>query len=166
MANNHQLVEGKTPEETLLLNIGHEIENFKPNFPKANLKHTFILSPYGSSMFGLTPLSSGQLYFGIPQLFYEKFKSAKWLYMARVKGQSGLYLVMQIGLGKSQHPIALRIFFRSRRLGALDESITSLRAVPMNKDGGTTREIDVLQGFNLKLLQLDSFVWEKRDENP
>ncbi|WP_338924247.1 hypothetical protein V0M98_32060 (plasmid) [Pseudomonas silesiensis] len=163
MANNHQLIEGKTPEETLLLNIGHEIENFLPNFSKPNLKHTFILSPYGSSMFGLSP-TTGQLYFGIPKLFYEKFKSAKWLYMARVKGQSGLYLVMQIGLGKSQHPIALRIFFRSLRVAALDESITSLRAVPMNEKGETSREIDVLQGFNLKLIQLESFVWEKKDE--
>lgn len=162
MAINHHLIEGKTPEETLLLNIGHEIENFKPGFTKSHLKHTFVLSPYGSSMFGLSP-SNGQLYFGIPQLFYEKFKSAKWLYMAKVKGQSGLYLVMQIGVGKSQHPIALRIFFRSRRLAALDEKVASLRAVPMNKNGETTREHDALQGFNLKLMQLDEFVWEKND---
>ncbi|WP_408601298.1 hypothetical protein [Pseudomonas sp. PLMAX] len=160
MANQSAAIEGKTPEETLLLNIGHEIMNFRGNFPKTSLKHTFVLSPYGSGMFGLMP-RNGQLYFGIPQRFYEKFKSSKWMYAARVKGQAGLFLVMSIGAGNAQHDIGLRIFVRSLRLAALDETIKTLRAVPMDKTG-ITRESDVLQGFNLKLRQLDNFEWEEK----
>lgn len=160
MANQSIAIEGKTPEETLLLNIGHEIMNFRGGFPKTSLKHTFVLSPYGSAMFGLMP-RNGQLYFGIPKRFYEKFKSSKWMYVARIKGQPGLFLVMSIGTGNAQHDIGLRIFVRSRRMAELDESIKMLRAVPMDENG-ITRESDVLQGFNLKLRQLDKFEWEDK----
>jgi len=158
MARENNPLEGKTPEETLLLNLGHEILNFRSDFPKNSLKHTFVLSPYGSSMFGLMP-SNGQVYLGIPKRFYEKFKSAKWLYAARVEGQSGLFLVMQIGTGESAHPIGLRIFVRIMRLDALGDDIKMLRAVPMDKKG-ITRENDLLQGFNLKLMQVSRYVWE------
>jgi hypothetical protein len=158
MARDKNPLEGKTPEETLLLNLGHEILNFRPGFPKSSLVHTFVLSPYGSSMFGLMP-SNGQVYLGIPKRFYEKFKSAKWLYAAKVEGQSGLFLVMQIGAGQSSHPIGLRIFVRHKRLAALTKDIKMLRAVPMDKKG-ITRENDLLQGFNLKLMQVSQYVWE------
>lgn len=158
MARNNNPLEGRTPEETLLLNLGHEILNFQPGFPKTSLKHTFVISPYGSSMFGLMP-SNGQVYLGIPKRFYDKFKSAKWLYAARVSGQTGLFLVMQIGAGESTHPVGLRIFVRWKRLEALGEDIKMLRAVPMDKRG-ITRENDLLQGFNLKLMQVSRYVWE------
>jgi hypothetical protein len=158
MARDNNPLEGKTPEETLLLNLGHEILNFRTGFPKTSLKHTFVLSPYGSSMFGLMP-SNGQVYLGIPKRFYDKFKSAKWLYAARVENQPGLFLVMQIGAGESTHPIGLRIFVRQKRLDALGEDIKLLRAVPMDRKG-ITRENDLLQGFNLKLTQVSRYVWE------
>lgn len=140
------------------MNIGHEIMNFRPRFPKSSLKHTFILSQYGSGMFGLKP-HNNMVYLGIPKRFYEKFKSAKWKYAAKVKGQAGLFLVMEIGTGSSKHDIGLRIFVRSKRLNALDSEIKSLRAVPMDK-AGITRESDLLQGFNLKFQELERFDWE------
>lgn len=154
---------GSTPEEVILMNLGHEILNFRPNFPKTSLKHTFVLSPYGSAMFGLLP-QKNQLYLGIPKSFYERFKTAKWLYAAKVNGQAGLFLVMAIGLGTSQHPIGLRIFVRSRRLIALDDTVTKLRAVPMDK-AGISRESDLLQGFNLPFRVLDEFLWETEAED-
>lgn len=156
--------EGKTPEETLLLNLGHEVINFRPGFPKGRLKHTFILSLYGSAMFGLMP-KDGQIYLGIPKRFYERFRAAKWLYAAQVQGQPGIFLVMQIGTSKLSRPIALRIFIRSRRLRALTKDVKSLRAVPMNKEG-ITREDDLLQGFNLKYVLADEFTWENNPNNP
>jgi hypothetical protein len=155
--------EGHTPEEILLINIGHEIMNFRPGFPKTSLKHTFILSQYGSGMFGLMP-QNNQLYLGIPKTFYEKFKSAKWLYAAKVTGQAGLYLVMQIGTGSARHSVGIRLFVRSMRLMAMDSSIASLRSVPMDTNG-ITRESDLLQGFNLKFVEMDRFRWEEDDEN-
>lgn len=156
--------EGKTPEETLLLNLGHEVMNFRPGFPKGRLKHTFVLSLYGSAMFGLMP-KDGQIYLGIPKRFYERFRAAKWLYAAQIKGQPGIFLVMQIGTAKLSRPIALRIFIRSRRLRALTDSVKSLRAVPMSKEG-ITREDDLLQGFNLKYVLTDDFTWENDNNNP
>lgn len=155
--------EGSSPEEILLINIGHEIMNFRAGFPKTSLKHTFILSPYGSGMFGLMP-QNNMVYLGIPKTFYEKFKSAKWLYAAKVTGQAGLYLVMQIGVGSARHAIGIRIFVRSKRLTALDEDIKNLRSVPMDKNG-ITRESDLLQGFNLKFVEMDRFRWEEDGEN-
>ncbi len=162
MSNEHRSPVGSTPEEILLMNLGHEIMNFRRGFPKTSLKHTFILSPYGSGMFGLLPQNQ-KIYFGIPKLFYDKFKSAKWLYAAKVENQAGLFLVMSIGIGKSQHPIGLRVFVRSKRLAALDESITKLRALPMDKSG-VSRESDLLLGFNLPFHVLSDFRWEKEAE--
>jgi hypothetical protein len=159
MAVNNMDLIGASAEETLLLNMGHELMNFRPGFPKSSLKHTYVLSHYGSGMFGLMPMND-QLYLGIPKRFYDKFKTAKWLYVARVKGQAGLYLVMHLGTGNKAHPVGLRIFVRSRRLVALDGSVKSMRAVPMDNTG-ITRENDLLQGFTLKLLQLDAFDWEQ-----
>lgn len=161
MSKQPEIEQGSSPEEILLINIGHEIMNFKRGFPKSSLKHTFILSQYGSGMFGLKPQAS-MVYLGIPKRFYEKFKSAKWKYAAKVKGQAGLFLVMEIGAGSSKHAIGLRIFVRSKRLSALDGDIKSLRAVPMDKTG-ITRESDLLQGFNLKFQELDRFEWEYDD---
>lgn len=158
MARENNPLVGKNPEETLLLNLGHEILNFRSDFPKTSLKHTFILGPYGSSAFGLMP-SNGQVYLGIPKRFYERFKSAKWLYAARVEGQAGLFLVMQIGSGESAHPVAIRIFIRHKRLLALSDDVKMLRAVPMDRHG-ITRENDILQGFTLKLMQVRQYVWE------
>lgn len=150
---------GRTPEETLLINLGHEVMNFRPGFPKGKLKNTFVLSIYGSAMFGLMP-KDGLVYLGIPRRFYERFREARWLYAAKVNGQPGLFLVMQLGAGANAQPIALRLFLRSRRLEALTNQITSLRAVPMNREG-ITREDDLLQGFNLKFLVLNEYSWEK-----
>lgn len=107
---------------------------------------------------------NNMVYLGIPKTFYEKFKSAKWLYAAKVTGQAGLYLVMQIGVGSSRHAIGIRIFVRSKRLGALDEDTKNLRSVPMDKNG-ITRESDLLQGFNLKFVEMDRFRWEEDGEN-
>jgi hypothetical protein len=149
----------RSPEEILLVNIGHEVMNFRKGFPKTSLKHTFVLSQYGSGMFGLQP-QKGVLYLGIPKSFYEKFRSARWLYAARVKGQAGLFLVMQIGSEGYEHPIGIRLFVRSRRLEAMDSDIKSLRAVPMDRSG-ITRENDLLQGFNLKFVEIDTYAWEQ-----
>lgn len=110
-------------------------------------------------MFGLKP-QNNLVYLGIPKRFYEKFKTAKWKYAAKVKGQAGLFLVMEIGAGSSKHAIGLRIFVRSKRLKALDGEIKSLRAVPMDKSG-ITRESDLLQGFNLKFQEMERFEWEE-----
>ncbi|MBD8089263.1 hypothetical protein IFT48_04650 [Pseudomonas fluorescens] len=158
MARENNPLVGKNPEETLLLNLGHEILNFRPDFPKTSLKHTFILGPYGSSTFGLMP-SNGQVYLGIPKRFYDRFKSAKWLYAARVENQAGLFLVMQIGSGEASHPVGIRIFVRTKRLMALGDDVKVLRAVPMDRHG-ITRENDILQGFTLKLMQVKQYVWE------
>jgi hypothetical protein len=103
------------------------------------------------------------LYLGIPKGFYNKFKSAKWEYAAKVKGQPGIFLVMQIGVGSAKHSVGIRIFVRSKRLAALDENIKSLRAVPMSSSG-ITREEDLLQGFNLKFEVVDDYRWEKSPE--
>lgn len=162
MARENNPLVGKNPEETLLLNLGHEILNFRPDFPKSSLKHTFILGPYGSSAFGLMP-SNRQVYLGIPKRFYDRFKSAKWLYAARVEGQAGLFLVMQIGTGEQSHPVAIRIFVRQKRLIALGDEITTLRAVPMDRHG-ITRENDILQGFTLRLMLVKQYVWELASE--
>lgn len=157
--NNREVArESIAPEEILLESIGHEIMNFRRGFPKNSLKHTFILSPYGSSMFGLMPQGK-QIYLGIPERFYELFKTSRLLYAAKVKGQAGLFLVMQMGSGAARHEVGIRIFVRSKRLEALAGNVTTLRAVPMMK-GGITRETDLLQGFNLKILETDTFQWE------
>lgn len=109
-------------------------------------------------MFGIKP-QNNMLYLGIPKRFYEKFKSAKWEYVAKVEGQGGLYLIMTIGAGSSRHSIGIRVFIRSKRLEAMDGNIKSLRAVPMDKTG-ITRESDLLQGFNLKFFEKSTFEWE------
>jgi len=114
-------------------------------------------------MFGVKPQGE-KVYLGIPKRFYERIKSAKWLYAAKVTGQPGLFLVMQMGIGSAKHAIGLRIFLRSKRLDALDEQIKSLRVVPMDRSG-ITRESDLLQGFNLKFVELERFRWEDDDEN-
>lgn len=160
--NKNNPFAGETPEETLLINLGHEIMNFRPGFPKSSLKHTFILSLYGSAMFGLMP-KDGQVYLGIPKRFYERFRAAKWLFASRIKGQPGLFLVMQIGNGPNSQPIAIRIFVRSRRLSAVSDSLTSLRAVPMSREG-ITREDDLLQGFNLRYVVSDEYTWENQNK--
>lgn len=155
--------EGNSPEETLLINLGHEVMNFRPGFPKNGLKNTFILSLYGSAMFGLMP-KGDQVYLGIPKRFYERFRSAKWLYAARITGQPGLFLVMQMGTGSHAQPIAIRIFVRTKRLSTLTDKVRSLRAVPMNKEG-ITREDDLLAGFNLKYIVADEYTWENTHNN-
>jgi phage terminase large subunit-like protein len=48
---------------------------------------------------------------------------------------------------------------RHKRLAALTKDVKMLRAVPMDKKG-ITRENDLLQGFNLKLMQVSQYVWE------
>ncbi|MHD0644575.1 hypothetical protein ACYPKM_02910 [Pseudomonas aeruginosa] len=158
MKLDQDALKAQSPEEVVLLSIGHEIVNFSPRFPKKSLKHTFILSQYGSAMFGLMPRNN-QVYLGIPQTFYEKFKSAKWLYAAKLPKEPGLFLVMMLGTGNKAHEAAIRVFIRSKRMAALDETVKTIRVVPM--DGkGITREKDVLNGFNLRLMQLEKYTWE------
>ena len=152
-------IQGRTHEHTILLNLGHEIVNFKKNFPREKLKNTFVLTPYGSGMFGLMP-NQGKLYLGIPRRLYETFKMPRWRYAARVKGQPGLFLIMQIGGEKDAVLAGLRVFVRSKRIAAMDESIKQLRVVPMSKEG-VSREDDLLMGFNIPFRLLDDFEWEK-----
>lgn len=153
--------EGKTPEETLLLHMGHEVMNFRPGFPKNKFSRTFVLSLYGSAMFGLMP-KDDLVYLGIPKRFYELFSEAKWLYVAKVKSQPGLFLVMQVGKGEKSTSIAIRIFVRSRRLESMTSKIKSIRAVPMNRSG-ITREDDLLKGFTLKYVISEDLIWERRE---
>lgn len=152
-------MQGTSHEHTVLLNLGHEIVNFRAGFPRSKLKHTFVLTPYGSGMFGLMPQSE-KLYMGIPRRLYDTFKMPRWKYAARVKNQPGLFLVMQIGDEKSSPLAGLRIFIRSKRLSAMDESIKQLRVVPMSKEG-ISREDDLLMGFNIPFRILDDFEWER-----
>lgn len=157
--SSNGFIQGRSHEHTMLLNLGHEIINFRTGFPRSKLKHTFVLTPYGSGMFGLMPKSE-KLYMGVPRRFYDLFKMPRWKYAAKVKNQPGLFLVMQIGDGSKSPLAGLRIFIRSKRLAAMDESIKQLRVVPMNKDG-ISREDDLLMGFNIPFRVLDDFEWEK-----
>lgn len=150
--------EPKSAAEALFLSLGHEFVNFKPDFPRSKLKHTFVLSQYGSKMFGLVTNRSA-VYLGIPEMFYSKFKAAKWHYIARVKGQGGLFLVMQIGEGEAAHQCAIRVFIRSKRINALDEKIKRIRVVPMSGEG-ISREEDLLRGFDLSLKVITEMPWE------
>lgn len=149
-------------EELVLLNLSHEILNFRPGFPRSKLKNTYVLSTYGSGMFGLMP-QNGKLYLGIPRRFYDKFKTPMWKYAARVKNQPGLFLVMLFKNEGVSQLIAIRIFVRSKRLRAMDDSLKNLRGVPMNKKG-ITREEDLLLGFTIPFKMLDDFEWEQSKE--
>ena len=159
MAISKPIIEpGISPEENILINMSHEIKNFTGSFAKKSIKHTFVLSLYGSGVFGLMP-ANGHLYLGIPARFFDTFKTARWLYAATVTGQSGLFLVMEIGEGTAVREVALRIFVRSKRLMAIKNSVKKIRVVPMDKQG-VTREGDLLQGFFLNLREETRYVWE------
>ncbi|MBB4861383.1 hypothetical protein HNP46_000194 [Pseudomonas nitritireducens] len=149
-------------EESVLLSLGHEIINFREGFAKQSLKHTFVLSQYGSGMFGLMS-KDGQLYLGIPELFYERFQKAKWRYAARVANEPGLFLVIRFVHENGGHDAGLRIFFRSKRVNAIDEKVTEIRAVPMD-ESGITRARDMLEGFPLDIKHLTRYEWEFADK--
>lgn len=144
------------PEVDLLLDLSHEISNFKSNF-RSGLKHTFILSPWASSLFGLE-ISRGKAYIGVPEMIFKNLSRTR-IYLANyIKGKPGLYIVIDMGGHENKRPVAIRIHVREKRIEALSK-FKEIYLIKMNESGVAKPGYDEDQ-VKLLLREVKSLDWE------
>lgn len=144
----------KNSEAIFLLELSPEINNFKPTF-KGDLHNTYILSPYGSSMFGFD-ISNNEPYLGVPEkLFFIMLDMGlEGLFLEYNK--PGIYLLFNLGEGVKKRRVAIRIFLRRRRVNALYE-YPSIVIAPMNIDGALS---GAAEPFSLDVFKDGCLQWE------
>jgi hypothetical protein len=110
---------GENREISLLSELSYEISNFKTNF-KGAVKSTYILSPAGSSLFGLE-IYNEELYIGVPSMLWDDFMNLRWYLVNYIKGVPGIFMVFDMGVKPKNKPVAIRIHLRTERVLILDK---------------------------------------------
>lgn len=145
------------PEGKMLLELTPEIANFRKNF-KGDLAHTYILTPYGSSMFGFD-IHDDTPYLGVPEKLFDLFLGISFESVTLQKGKPGVYLVFFLGERNKGKRTAVRIFLRSRRVVALDK-YKEINIIKMNSSGEAS--FSDQQGiFEMKVSNINCLNWEE-----
>lgn len=142
-------------EAKVLLELSPEISNFRPGF-KGDFRKTFILTPYGSAMFGFD-IIKGVPILGVPTKLYDLFQDISFDGVYIQPGKPGIYLSFCVKRkNKKDDKIAVRIFLRKRRVAALN-NYKKIRILGIDNAGVVMEEIDP---FDIALRNQDCFIWE------
>lgn len=143
-------------EAKLLLELSPEISNFRKGF-KGRLTYTYVLTPYGSSMFDVDILN-GEVLLAVPESLYKILYQIPINNISIIKNKPGIYLVYRLGQGDLSHDISIRIHVRRRRVNVLMK-FKEIRLVPITPLG------EVIDGYDdkymLKLSAIKALTWEK-----
>lgn len=119
-------------EVSLLSELSYEISNFKSGF-KGKVKSTYILSPSGSSLFGLE-IYNGELYLGVPSILWDDFMNLRWYLVNYINDIPGLFLVFDMGVEPKNKPVAIRIHLRTERIKIL-KKFRKINLIKINEHG-------------------------------
>lgn len=143
-------------EISLLSELSYEISNFKKFF-KGKVKSTYILSPSGSSLFGID-IYEDKLFLGVPDIIWDDFLNMRWYMCNFIKNTPGLFLVFDMGIEPNNRPVAIRIHTRSG-YSEIFAKFKKIKFVKIDKHG-----IADLSGrhtsFTLRIKETDLLSWE------
>ena len=143
-------------EVSLLSELSYEISNFKSRF-KGRVKSTYILSPSGSSLFGLD-IYEGELYLGVPSILWDDFMNLRWYLVNYIADTPGLFLVFDMGIKPKNKPVAIRVHLRKERVKALSK-FRKINFIKINEAGEADFN-DKNSSFKLPIKQVKGLDWE------
>lgn len=141
----------------MLSELSYEISNFKKNF-KGDLKSTYILSPSGSSLFGLE-VYQGELYLGVPEILWNDFMNIRWYLVNYFKDVPGLFLVFDMGVKPNNRPVAIRVHTRTARVKVASK-FKKINFVKINKEGVANLN-QKHSMFTLPIKEVKDLDWER-----
>ena len=147
----------KRPEINLLKELSADLSNFKNGF-NANLKYTFILGPWSSSMFGLE-IENKKIYLGVPEHLFQYMSKNNIYLINYIKGKPGIFLILYSGHEVNEgRPIALRIFMREKRVEALSK-FKKITLLKMRSDGYADPGYMEAE-FEVRIKEVSGLDWE------
>lgn len=143
-------------EISLLSELSHEISNFSEKF-KGKAKHTYILSPFASSLFSFN-IMNDRVYVGVPEEVYELLIRVKWYTINLIDNRPGVFLIFDIGENGLRQPAAIRVFLREKQVKAISQfkTATFIRCDP---NGSAFNETS-LNSFNMPIRMVTKLDWE------
>lgn len=144
-------------ELLMLMELAHEISNYQDGF-KGKINHTFILGPAGSSCFGFE-VRDNDVLLGVPEELFELFMGVRWYVANIIKDKPGLYLVFEMGIYPKNHPVALRIYTRTKRVNAI-LNFNKIIFVKMTNNG-FSYHLTPKTSFEIPLKVVEGLDWEK-----
>ncbi len=144
-------------ELALLVQLSPDISNFNDGF-KGDVRHTYVLGPWMSSMFGFE-IDSGEALLGVPRAIYDLLKPLRIYGIEYIKDRPGIFLLFELASGSAKRPIAIRIYMRSKRVMALG-SFPTVSVVPMDESGAARLPPDKAP-MRLSIKQAQSLHWER-----
>ncbi|MND33750.1 hypothetical protein D3C87_849040 [compost metagenome] len=144
-------------ERDLLIELSFEISNFSDKF-KGKVQHTYVLSPFASSLFEPRIVGS-EVYVGVPERIFDLMTQVKWYTVSLIAKTAGMFLVFEMGKGEKKHPAAIRVFLRSKQADAIScfDKITFLCCHP----NGEPFELSRRRCFDLPIKKEKELAWEK-----
>lgn len=146
--------------EGLLIELSPEIMNFRDEYAKFRDKigKTFILSPYGSKMFGLSVID-GIPVLAVPNKLWKHFKALRIDSISTVPKELAVFLVVQYSPKQEERGfLAIRIGIPNRVFSRLNEFHT-IRSGPVDSSGYLIEA----EGFDVALKSLDSMIWDGQE---
>ena len=143
-------------EISLLAELSYEISNFKKGF-KGSVKSTYILSPSGSSLFGLE-IYNDELFLGVPSILWDDFMNLKWYLVNYINDVPGIFLVFDMGIEPKNKPVAIRVHLRTERVNIL-KKFRKINFIKINDKG----EADLRtkhSSFKLPIKAVSGLDWE------
>lgn len=149
------------PEVALLIELSHEISNFKKGF-KGKMNHTYILAPWASSLFGFE-IDDNTAYIGVPSIIFDQLARTKLFLINYIKGKPGIFIVFDMGGEGKKRPVAIRVHMRAARVEALAK-FKKATLIRMKKDG-TAQSGYEEDEFELYLKPVTGLDWEYFNNN-
>ncbi len=106
-----------------IVRLLHELSPHFTGLKRSKNKKTLTLNPYFSSCIGME-IVDGKLYFGFPNVIFEKLFKVRVFNVSYIKSHSAFFIVMDCGKGEGS-PFALRFFLRKDRVELLENFNTA-----------------------------------------
>lgn len=144
-------------EVHMLYRFAHELSNYDPRF-RGKVKHTYVLSPFMSASFGID-IVNGVPYLAVQDILFDYFVHIRWYVANIITDRPGLFLVFDMGVAPKNHPAAIRISLRTRRVNALSR-FKSIKIVRIDKSGKRITNGPINE-FDLPIKVVKGLDWEK-----
>lgn len=145
--------ESKSKFDELLFILSSELSNFSHKMIGNKLKNTYVLSPYGSDLFGVS--SQGKdIYIGVYSILFNILKECDLLYLGIVDKRDGLYLVFN-----DQDVVKTIRIFKSNKIRSIISKQSIVTFIEMN-DRGISKNPDFENTISINVRNKEYMDWE------